>query len=823
MAPIPEALAIAIQHHQAGRLQAAEQIYRQILAAEPNQADAIHLLGVVASQAGRLDDAVACYRRALDLKPDSAEVYNNLGIAFREQGKLDDAVACCRRALELKPDYAAAHNNLGVVFTEQGKLDAAVACCRRALELKPDCAEAHNNLGIVLKEQGKLGDAVPCYRRALELQPGYAEAHNNLGVAFKQQGKLDDAIACWRLALELKPDHVEAHYNLGIAFTDQGKLDEAVACYRRALALKPDCAEAHSNLGVAFQQQGKLDEAIACWRRALELKPDFAEVHNNLGNGLKDRGELDEAVACYRRALQLKPDYAEAHYNLGIAFKDQGKLDDALACYRRTLALKPDHAGAHNNLGAAFREQGKLDEALACYRRALELKPDYAKAHNNLGAAFKDQGKLEEAVACYRRALELEPDYAKAHSNLVYTRIFCPGYDARMLYEEHCRWNLHHAEPLAQFIQPHLNDPSPDRRLRVGYVSPDFRNHCQALFTVPLFSAHDHKNFEIVCYADVVRPDSITERLCCCVDIWRRVYGLNDAQVAQLIRQDGIDILVDLTMHMARNRLLVFARKPAPVQACWLAYPGTTGLTAIDYRVTDPYLDPPECNDHHHYSEQSIRLPDAFWCYDPLSSEPAVGPLPALEKGHVTFGCLNNFCKINSPVLKLWAGVLRAIERSQIMILAPEGTHRRDALALLEQEGITPDRVTFVAKRPRPQYLELYHRIDMGLDTFPYNGHTTSLDSFWMGVPVVTLAGRTAVGRAGLSQLTNLGLPELIADSPERFVMIAVELAGDLARLSKLRATLRERLRHSPLMDAPRFARNVEAAYRVMWQRWCAR
>ena len=275
-------------------------------------------------------------------------------------------------------------------------------------------------------------------------------------------------------------------------------------------------------------------------------------------------------------------------------------------------------------------------------------------------------------------------------------------------------------------------------------------------------------------------------------------------------------------MHMAGSRLLVFARKPAPVQVCWLAYPGTTGLSTIDYRLTDPYLDPPGLNDHC-YSEESIRLPDTFWCYDPLTTGPAVNALPALAKGHVTFGCLNNFCKINPSVLKLWAEVLKAVHRSQLLVLAPQSVCRRQTLDLLQREGVSPDRVTFVAHQPRQQYLSYYHGIDIGLDTVPYNGHTTSLDSFWMGVPVVTLMGPTVVGRAGLSQLMNLGLPELIGSSPEQYVHVATELTRNLSRLSELRATLRDRMQASPLIDAPRFARNIEAAYRKMWKQWCAR
>ena len=322
--------------------------------------------------------------------------------------------------------------------------------------------------------------------------------------------------------------------------------------------------------------------------------------------------------------------------------------------------------------GAVFKEQGKLDDAVACYCRALELKPGHAGTHLGLGGTLKGQGKLEESVACFRRTLELKPDYAAAHDNIIYAMLFQPASNPQAIYDEARRWDQRHAEPLAKCILPHPNDRTPDRRLRVGYVSPDFRDHCQSLFTTPLFAAPDRRQFEVFCYADVTWPGKFTDRLRGSADAWRDIVGRSDEQLAGLIREDRIDILVDLTMHMARNRLLVFARKPAPVQVCWLAYPGTTGLTAIDYRLTDPYLDPPGLDDAY-YSEESIRLPDCFWCYDPLTGEPAVNVLPALERGYVTFGCLNNFCKVNAGVLKLWAAVLRLVDHSRLIVLAPRG------------------------------------------------------------------------------------------------------------------------------------------------------
>jgi tetratricopeptide (TPR) repeat protein len=396
---IPEALALALRHHQAGQLQAAEQIYRQILNIDPNHVDAWHLLGVVNAQLGRHQAGVECMRRALALKPDLAGAHCNLGNALRELGKADEAVACYRRALELMPEVAGVHNNLGAALRDLGRLDEAIGCYRRALELTPDYAEAHNSLGAALHDQGELDQAVACYRRALDLRADYAEAHNNLGNALQNQGKLDEALGCYHRAVELKPHFAEAHNNLGNTFRDQGNLDEAVGCYRRALELKPDFAGAHNNLGNAFRDLGMLDEAVGCYRRALELKPELAGTHNNLGNTLRSQGKLDEAVACYSRILELKPDYAEAHNSLGAALHDQGKLDQSAACYRRALDLRPDYAQAYSNLGITLQQQGRLDEAVACFRQVLQIE---------MGSFLSDRKDQQGASGSSSRAEALD-------------------------------------------------------------------------------------------------------------------------------------------------------------------------------------------------------------------------------------------------------------------------------------------------------------------------------------------------------------------------------------------------------------------------------
>jgi predicted O-linked N-acetylglucosamine transferase (SPINDLY family) len=391
--------------------------------------------------------------------------------------------------------------------------------------------------------------------------------------------------------------------------------------------------------------------------------------------------------------------------------------------------------------------------------------------------------------------------------------------DADVVRAECERWYQRFGAALLPARPVFANDRQPQRRLKVGYVSPDFRDHCQSLFTIPLLTAHDRSAVEVFCYSSVLRPDARTRQIETLVEHWRDVRAQSDWALAERIRNDRIDVLVDLTMHMAGGRPLLFARKPAPVQIAWLAYPGTTGSAAMDYRLTDPRLDPPEFD--RYYRELSLRLPDSFWCYDPLERSIDVGPLPALRRGALTVGCLNNPCKLTDATLMLWGGVMQAMPDARLMLLAPPGRQRARLAGRLSRSGIGAERVEFVPYQSRSEYLRCYRQIDLGLDTIPYNGHTTSLDALWMGVPTVTRIGTTCVGRAGLSQLTQLGLDALAATSDASFIDTAVALGNDLPRLAALRQHLRPRMERSPLMDGARFARHVEAAFRAAWRRHC--
>jgi len=674
------------------------------------------------------------------------------------------------------------------------------------------------DLAVRRHQAGQLAEAEAIYRQILAAQPNHADALHLLGVIAHQVGRHDLAVEWIRRAIGVNPAGLQYHLNLGNALAAQGQVDEAIAMYHGELRLNPDNPEACNNLGNALRQRGRPDEAVAAYRRALLVKPDFPEAHGNLGVALAELGKLEEAIAAYRRALDLKPGDAEFHNNLAAALAGLGQLDEAVAAYRRALELKPDYPRGCNNLGNALRQRGQLDEAIAAYRRALELRPDYLEAHNNLGVALKDLGQFDEAIASFRRVLQRNPEMASAHSNLICTLHFHPDQNAGTIAEEHERWNRQFSESLKRFIAPHANDLAAARRLRVGYVSPDFRGHVVGRYMLPLFELHDRERFEIVCYSGVLRSDSITARFRSLADAWRETAGVSDEALAEMIRRDRVDILVDLTQHLAGNRLPVFARKPAPVQVSFAGYPDSTGLGAIEYRISDRHLLAGSADEG--AGKERVCLIDSFWCYDPCGMDVEVNPLPARESGTVTLGCLNNFCKVNQRVLRLWARVLGKVKNSRLVISCPAGSHRERTLEALEREGVEARRVEFVALQPLREYLELYHRLDIALDTFPYNGGVTTCDALWMGVPVVSLAGETPVSRAGLSLLSNLGMPELVAHSEFEYANIAERLAGDLPGLARLRSTLRDRMKSSVLMDAPRFTRQVEQAYRQMWQAW---
>jgi protein O-GlcNAc transferase len=677
-------------------------------------------------------------------------------------------------------------------------------------------------LALQHHQAGQLPQAENLYRQILTQHPKHAGALHYLGILAGQTGRYDIATDLIGQSISLRPS-AEAFSNLASALRAAGRLDEAAAAARQAISLNPNDPHAHNNLGTLLDDIGQPTQAIAAYRQAIFLNPNFAPAHSNLGASLRDAGQLEEAITSLRQAILLDPNNAQAHYNLGNALTDKRELERAIAAYRRAIALKPNYLKAASNLSHALTETGQLDEAITSARQAIALNPTLPEPHNHLGNALKAAGNLDDAIAAYRQAISLTPSPPQAFSNLLLTMHYHPGFDAQTIFQEHDRWSQEHAHPLKQFLHPHSNNRNPDRRLKIGYVSPDFNNHPVGRFLLPLLAHHDKSQFEVFAYSQTSAPDPTTQRLRSHIDHWRNIVTLTDAQAADQIRTDQIDILIDLAGHTAGNRLLVFARKPAPIQVTWLGYPNTTGLETIDYRLTDPSADPPGTTDTL-IREKLIRLPDTAWCFTaPEENLPPDEKKSPGEKS-ITFACFNNLSKITTPMLELWARILHSTPNSTLLIkakaLASPSVEQR-VQQIMQSAGIAKDRLHLQPwRKSHEQHLASYQTVDIILDTFPYHGTTTTAEALWMGLPVITLAGTTHVSRVGVSMLTNIGLPELIAHSENQYIQIAVELAHDLPRLNRLRSTLRQRMQQSPLMDAPRFARNIESAYRQMWHLW---
>jgi protein O-GlcNAc transferase len=715
---------------------------------------------------------------------------------------------------------ATVQNELGKTLIQQGRLEEAAAAFERAARLDPDSAEAHNNFANTLNDRQRYDEAIAGYKRAIQLNPKYVHAHFNLGNALRGKGEYEKAIASYQKALELNPSLAEAHNGIGNVYVDLDRTDDAIAAFKKVIAMRPNQAMGYNNLATALRKKGQTEEAFQALQKAVALQPNYVVALSNFGIMLGDRGKYEEALNCLKKAVSLNPGYVEGLSSLIRMLRDLGRAHDAIAICKEIIRAIPNYAEAHGELGLLLQETGKIDEALAACQKALALKPNLPEAHNNLGNVLRDQGQLEGAIQSYRRALELKPDMIGIRSNLAFTLQFASGYDNAAILDENRRWGEIFEKPLLAEHRPHGNRRTKDRPLKIGYVSPYFRSHCAASFLMPLLSNHDPGRVQVYCYSGVRQADPITQGFKNLNHAWRDTAGLLDAQLAKQIRDDQIDILVDTVLHMQDARLLTFARKPAPVQVTWLGYPGTTGLSSIDYRLTDPHLDPLGQGDAF-YTERLIRLPSTFWCYAPLMETPGVSPLPAKATGRITFGCFNNFHKVTSATLDLWSKVLGAIPDSRLIILSQPGGHRETVRERFERSGIDPGRIEFVARQPLDEYYRGYRQVDLCLDTIPYPGHTTTLDSLWMGVPVITLAGNTTVGRGGVSILTNMNLLNLIAKTAEEYVAIARAIKDDLEALSALRLTLRDRLRGSPLMNAKQFATDLENAYAKMWDAYC--
>ena len=744
-----------LMHHRAGRLAEADALYREALADDPENIDAVHFRGVVAYQ----------------------------------RGAHSQAVELISQALSRNRANPSAHNNLGNALAAQGNKAAALSAYLDALAFQPDYADALCNLGDVLRSSGKIERAIACYRRAVSIAPGLRVAHVNLQQALEELSKRGQSPASGAIAA---PDGANAE------------------------------AELNFNLGNGHKDRKQLDQAVACYEKAIAIAPDFPAAHSNLGSALLQRGKRQEAMLCFRRALALAPELAEAHYNLGVASLQAGDLASAKSALRKYLESQPGDRDALLKLGEACSRSNELDEAAGCLNRVLADDPHDGGAHNLLANVRRNQARHQEALEHYELAILQDVNPVVAFQNLLFCMMCTGTFSAAAIHARHCEFSRRFEDPLVRLRLPHANTPDPDRRLRIGYVSPDFRSNIVAHYMQPILEHHDRARFQIHCYFTGSSADVETGRLSSLADQWHDAALLSDDAFAALIREHQIDLLVDLCGHGPGNRILMFARKPAPVQVSYLDYSATTGLSAIDYRLTTEYCDPTGIADQY-YSEKLYRLADTYWTYNPAARLP-VSALPMQSSGHPTFGSFNLYYRITDEVVDLWSRLLAAVPQARLTIVGvAAGSTQATLLDRLDRSGIARHRISMHGVVSYQAYNELMATVDVALAPFPYNGATTMMDCLWNGLPVVAReGGETFCSRLGCSVLVQLGLSELVGSSDDEYIRIAVELTSNMEALSSLRRSLRQKMDHSPMRDFAGFTRGLEDAYRAMWQRWCA-
>lgn len=668
-------------------------------------------------------------------------------------------------------------------------------------------------------------------RLATLFPPGGAAANSQVNVPALMQsatqhhnaGLLHEAERLYKQILQVQPHHPDALHLIGLLAAQTGRLEEAIVLASAAIALHPAAPDYFNTLAAALIAKGRFERAEALLRHALILDPGHVHTRYNLGNIQQQRGRMAEALAYYEQVVKVAP-AAGVYNNMANCHLAVGQLEEAVACARHALSLDASFAPAWINLGAALQDSKRLCQAVEAYNKALEINNLYAPTWLNLAGALKDLGRVPEALDGYRRAVALAPDFMLNWQSYLLTLNYAAGTRPHAIYQAHQEFAQRFESPLNALLKPHVNDPVPERRLKVGYVSGDFRKHAVTYFLEPVLANHDSARFEVFLYSNNLMEDAVTVRLKGLAPHWLNITNLSDEAAAERIRQDGVDILVDLAGHSAGNRVLLFARKPAPVQVNWLGYLCTTGLRAMDYRISDNWADPPGMTEDQ-YTERLLRLPDAFVCYAPAAAPPT-GSLPALSAGYVTFASFNNLAKLTDEVIALWSRVLQAVPGARLLLKAgglSEACGRERVVEAFASHGIPEARLELVAwDASYEEHIARFSQADIALDTFPCNGGTTSFDSLWMGLPVISLAGDRFLSRMGVSMLNNLELQELIAADTDEYVQIAASLARDLGRLAALRAGLRARMAGSPLTNAVRFTRHLEEAYRTIWRTWCS-
>lgn len=775
------------------------------------------VLGAIRQQQGLVVEACEALKKAAAYLPKDSEAQYNLGNYFYDQQQLVDAVNSYRNAVKISPDFAVAYYNLGSALKDQGMFSEAEISYKKALKINPENAEMNFNLALMFYGQGRYSDAVNHYQQALKIQSDFVAAHINLGASYKALGQLQNAVTSYKQAIEINPNHADAYNNLGVVLKELGEIIQAEECYRTAIAINPEYVPAYNNIGILLKDTGRKAEAESYYMSAIKIDPLRAITYSNLAVLLRELGRFVDSEVCCRNSLKITPNYVDALNNLGLALDSQNRFADAVVAFEQALEYAPNNIAVLSNFSVTLNTLGELTRAESYLKQALELAPEFINAYINLCVNYLAQGRIQEAEKVCIDVLNIQPDNLDAQNNLSFSMNYSSQYSAADCLEKARQYGVAVTSRVGSPFTSWQHATN-TKRLRIGLVSGDLRQHVVAYFLENFIQNIDPSSIELIAYSATNQEDAVTARLKPYFSGWKSLVGLTDQAAAELIHNDGVHILLDLSGHSSGTRLPVFAWKPAPLQVSWLGYFATTGLTAMDYFIADE-VGVPRSNQTQ-FVEKIKYLPETRLCFTAPDAEIAVSTLPALANKCVTFGSFQNMAKVGDDVLDLWAEVLTSIPNSRLRWQYKsfsDATVANDLKQRLLKRDVDSSRVDLLGAVTREAYLAAHHEIDVILDTFPFNGGTTTCEALWMGVPTLTLAGITLIARQGASLLTAAGLADWVAESKTEYISKAISFCRNLSQLAKLRSELRAQVLVSPLFDGQRFTKNMEKA---LWEMW---
>lgn len=813
---IPQTCAQALELHKAGRLAEADRLYGAILAVRPDHFDALHLSGLIKLSQGQLPEALRLIGAAMRSNS-TPQVWLNHGIVLNALNRHEEAIASFDQAIKLKSKFAEAHNNRGVVLNTLGRVDEALDSFAKALSITPNYAEAWSNRGNSMLKLKRYEDALKAFDRALVARPGYADALYNRGNAFKDMGKPEEALASFERAIAAEPSLVPCHINRGVLLGELGRNEEALASYDTVLALAPGNVEATYNRGHVLERLKRYEAALEAYDQAIALRPDLAEAYANRGNVLRELKRFTEALASYDRALELRPDMIEALSNRGMILHELKRIEEALPSYNRALELRPDYIDALNNRGQTLQELKRFEEAQADFERVLAIDP----AHDH---AFSGAASCAINLCDWQRRERFAPQIEAlvASGQSAFSPFVLFGYSDDPALQMQCARNyITHRIPMPPEPlwtgQKWRND-----KIRVAYLSADFRTHATAFLMAELFERHDKSRFEIHAISFGTDDNTLMRhRLMSAFDYFHDVRTASDRLVAQVMYDLKIDVAVDLKGYTQDARSEILEYRPCPIQVNYLGYPGSMGSRVIDYIVADPTVAP--FAQAPFFSEKIVQLPDSYQVNDTHRVVPPDVPARAQaglpERGFV-FCSFNNNWKITPPVFDVWMRLLQQVEGSVLWLLGDNDGSMRNLRLEAQKRGVDPARIVFAGRMLPEEHLARHALADLFLDTLPCNAHTTASDALWVGLPLLTCEGGTFAGRVAASLLRAADLPELVTATLADYEALALRLARDPALLGALKRRLTENRLNVPLFKPERFARHIEAAYTTMWETW---